>query len=476
MVSLENITFSPETIIDDVINTLSVRAYEKNLECAYKISPNVPNHIVGDPIRLKQILVNLMGNAIKFTSHGQIILRVNRETAPDSECCLHFSISDSGIGIPESKWNKLFQPFSQASYSTTREFGGTGLGLAISKRLVELMRGRIWIQSPNPESGDHPGAIFHVRAVFGMIKPLLSEKIPETYEILKGKHILVFEKNTTILNILCDTLGDYHMRPVPIEDSGFILQKIIRDHQAGVSFSHILLDADIPVTDLKDLVKSIRELKEFNGKIILMVKPCKGMINSHDFSNDPVIDSWLRKPMKRSTLLSKLSQLPEGPEPEKCDVISHGEDLPKHLFRILLVEDNKINQKVTSKMLSRIGHTVLIADNGLAAVEIMEKEEHFDLILMDGQMPVMDGFKATEIIRRREKSNQGDKRIPIIALTANAMKGDRLRYINAGMDDYIAKPVKSIDLSTVINRVMSKKNDGNLSEHQHESDSDISDF
>lgn len=476
MVSLENIPFSPEIIIDDVLNTLGMRSYEKNIELAYRIDPDVPQQVCGDPVRLKQILVNLVGNAIKFTSQGGIILKVNRESAPGSECCLHFSISDSGIGIPESKWDKLFQPFSQAAHSTTREFGGTGLGLAISKRLVELMRGRIWIESPNPESMENPGTIFHVRAVFEKSSDLTEDKATAGFDTLKGKRLLVFETNPQILSLMCDTLKDYKMVPVPVQSPGAIVEQIIREKKAGQSISHILLDASLPDTELRDLIGTLRHLKDFHGKIILILKP-RINTNTYDFSKDPSIDAWIRKPIKRSVLLGKLADMSEKVEPEKqVDPGPDESQTPSSTLRILLVEDNKINQKVAIKMLNRMGHVALLAENGKQAIDIMDQEEKIDLILMDGQMPVMDGFQATEIIRRRETSSQNGRHIPIIALTANAMKGDRVRYIEAGMDDYIAKPVKTAELEDVIKRVMTKKKEGALVDLSHDIDKDIPEF
>lgn len=468
MASLESIPFNMDECVYDVVGTMWMKAREKNIELAHRITPDVPGTVVGDPVRFKQIIVNLVGNAIKFTSVGQVILQLTCENRDASSCMLHLSVSDSGIGIPESKWGKLFQPFSQISDTTAREYGGTGLGLAITKKLVGLMNGEIWIQSPNPESLDFPGTLFHVKVGFGL------EGLEHTrrffHDSLKGKRVIVCQKNSSLLKLYCDMLSDDHMVSLPVDDPAKLIAVLREEKEAGRRVSEILMDAsfdDIDWACLKDV---------FSGRIIVMEYPNKPMDIDESLCDEDFLIR-IRKPVRHSVLCETLANTGhrEPVEPTALVEMDLGGQ-PDKTYKILLVEDNKINQKVTLKMLDRLGYQALLAENGKQAIAIMDQEKDVDLILMDGQMPVMDGFQATEIIRRREKEDRKSTHIPIIALTANAMKGDESKFIESGMDDYIAKPVKIADLSGVIKKAIEQKK-GPVSNHpQSDTDQDISKF
>jgi signal transduction histidine kinase/ActR/RegA family two-component response regulator len=476
MIHLETIPFRPEAVVDDVMGTLAVKAYEKKLELATVIADDVPEKVCGDPVRLKQIIMNLVGNAIKFTPEGEIIIRVKLapEQAGNATCGLHISVADSGIGIPEAQQGKLFQPFCQAAHSTTREFGGTGLGLAISKRLVELMQGSIWIQSPNPESRHLPGTIFHVRALF---KPadVVIDKNKKKWSVPNpnaGYRALVFHRNQAILKVLSHILGSTCKAVLTTDDPDEIVGVLTRERDADQAVTHVFLDDSDGASFVMNLSDMLREKAGYDGRIIIMARPIRNQSLSAQIEASPV-DIWLRKPIRRSMILS-VFESNRAEAPTQTGTEPRGPDLlvPPASLNILLVEDNIINQKVTQKMLGRLGHRVTIADNGKKAIDLIHLGQDFDLVLMDGQMPVMDGFHATEVIRRREVEDHKD-RLPIIALTANAMKGDRERYIRAGMDDYIAKPVKIASLSKVIGRVIQRKKEGALTGQTLRSHGDV---
>ncbi|GAB6094905.1 hypothetical protein JCM14469_11570 [Desulfatiferula olefinivorans] len=473
MIQLESIPFSPEAVVDDVLGTLAIKAFAKNIELAALIDDDVPKTVLGDPVRLKQVIMNLVGNAIKFTPEGEIVVRVEFASEPTDESVfgLHLSVADSGIGIPEAQQGKLFQPFSQAAHSTTREFGGTGLGLAISKRLVELMQGSIWIQSPNPESHRLPGTVFHVRALF---KPAPADKKKQAARSAPSPdgRVLVFHRSRAILSVLSRMLDSASLSVLTVDTPEAIADTLVRERESGRDVTHVFIDDSDGVSAALNLRDILREKAAYEGRIIIMTRP----VRNHSIDgliDESLMDIRVRKPIRPSVIFPVFStdKGNDNPEPDRTHRNPDPEAICEPL-NILLVEDNIINQKVTEKMLGRLGHQVTIADNGKKAVDLIDQGQRFDLVLMDGQMPVMDGVHATEVIRRREADRGGD-RIPIIALTANAMKGDRDRYIHAGMDDYIAKPVKITSLSKVIGRVIQRKKEGSLNVQPRRSKGDV---
>lgn len=452
-VTLENIPFNLETEVEEVVSATGLRAYEKNIEIAFSMSPDVPRNVTGDPVRFKQILVNIIGNAVKFTARGHILIRVSLVSRSSSTATLCFSISDTGIGIPSSKLQQIFEPFSQANDSTTREFGGTGLGLAISKKLTDMMNGSIRVESPNPETQSQGGTIFHIELSLDLsIEPALSE-------IQTPFSVIFFCSDRVLLDFYTRVLSDLGITVFPYEsiDTVFEEPEIL---ETGM-VSALIVDDSIPLPSVRDLLETRLPKFSFKGNVFLATSPYSQI--DKNLHPCPTAFHLFRKPVKISGLRRFLTRSLEALAIERIST-DPARNNPNTMpcLRVLLVEDNQINQKVATKMLKKMGHAVILAENGNEALDMLGREKDVDLILMDGQMPVMDGFKATEIIRRKELETPEKTRIPIIALTANAMKGDRDRYLKAGMDDYIAKPVKYDDLKNVISRLMERKKSGGL--------------
>jgi PAS domain S-box-containing protein len=472
-VELENIPFNLESLLDEVLTTNSVRAYEKNIEIALRIPPDIPRRLKGDPVRLKQILVNLIGNAVKFTTRGHILVRVSCVSKTSTHIQVRFSISDTGIGIPQNKLERIFEPFSQAADSTTREFGGTGLGLAITKKLAELMNGVILVESPNPESAETSGSIFHVDVSLGIAPvPAMPSPIPHRETVI-GKKAALLSGSRVLCDFYESVIKDTGLDVTPLPD---LYQAIdFMGSPQPQAPSHVFIDDTLPFSSIETFISSGCEKNNYKGEIVLLMSPYSRM--DRELKDRFPRISCIRKPLKLSNIYKVLTSNEDRDTTGKSTPENHeSPDSAMSPLNILLVEDNHINQKVTTKMLKKMGHTVTVANNGNEALEILHGAGGFDLILMDGQMPVMDGFKATETIRRNEKASPDAQRIPIIALTANAMKGDRIRYLNAGMDDYIAKPVKYGDLYAMILTIMERKKSGNLGPKAHLTIPEVSEF
>jgi signal transduction histidine kinase/CheY-like chemotaxis protein/HPt (histidine-containing phosphotransfer) domain-containing protein len=444
---IESVNFNLRDSIGDILQTLTQRAEEKGLELAYHVPPDVPDAVIGDPGRLRQIIVNLVGNAIKFTDRGEVVVCVTREEGEVDGARLHFIVTDTGIGIAPEKQKRIFESFAQADASTTRRYGGTGLGLTISARLVELMGGRIWVES---EVGK--GSVFHFTVSLGLREGLPARQIPEKLANLDGLHVLVVDDNATNRRILEEMLKNWRMRPATADGGLTALEMLAEAREKGAPFRLLLLDVNMPVMDGFELAERIREQPEY-GVSVIIVLTSSGMRGDAARCRDLGISAYLTKPVKQSSLLDAIMTVlgatePEGATPPLVTLHTLRENLrPLH---ILLAEDNAVNRKIALGMLEKRGHTVVAALNGKEALASLESggERPFDLILMDIQMPEMDGFEATALIREKEKSVGGH--IPIIALTAHAMKGDREACLNAGMDGYVSKPLKSEDLLTAI--------------------------
>jgi two-component system sensor histidine kinase/response regulator len=439
---LERIDFHLRDSLDDTLATLALRAHNKGLELADHILTDVPDALVGDPGRLRQVIVNLVGNAIKFTTHGEVVVRVALESQTADEVCLHFAVSDTGIGIPADKQQRLFQAFSQVDTSTTRKYGGTGLGLAISARLVGLMGGRIWLES---EVGR--GSAFHFTARFGLTGP---QAVPPPRADLVTLHnlpVLIVDDNETNRRILQEMLTNWRMRPTVAASGPEALAALAQAHAGGQPFALVLLDSMMPEMDGFSLAARIKEQPGLTRAILMMV-------SSADRQGDAArcrelgIAAYMTKPVKQSELLDRIVSAlgealtagtngPAAPDLGRC---------PRGL-RLLLVEDNVVNQKLAVHLLARRGHTVVVAGNGRDALGRLEQEP-FDAVLMDVQMPEMDGFEATAAIRTREQDT--GVHLPIIAMTAHAMKGDRERCLAAGMDGYVAKPLQPAELFAAV--------------------------
>ncbi|MCH9009635.1 MAG: response regulator [Chloroflexi bacterium] len=441
--------------LGDTMHLLALRAHEKGLELAFEMAPDVPDSVVGDVGRLRQIMVNLVGNAIKFTEHGEVVVKVDldsqRDAGPD-EVRLHFSISDTGIGIPADKQEEIFQSFSQADGSTTRSYGGTGLGLAISSQLIEMMRGEIWVDS---EVG--VGSTFHFVARLG-IQTEASQVTSITTDVsaLKDMTVLIVDDNATNRRILEQVVTNWGMKPILVEDGLSALRALERAKAEGNEVPLILSDVNMPVMDGFELVRRIREQPGLTGATIMM-------LTSSERGGDAArcrelgITRYLTKPIKQASLLKVLLSALESTQPAGPQApVSDTQEAERRSLYILIAEDYDVNQKLVTRLLEKRGHRVFLANDGREAVQAFDTEK-FDLVLMDVQMPEMSGFEATAIIRDREKATGGH--IPIVAMTANAMAGDRERCLEAGMDAYVAKPLKSKELFRVIEESVDSPSD-----------------
>ncbi|CAN5906683.1 hypothetical protein BH23GEM7_BH23GEM7_01990 [soil metagenome] len=442
---LESIPFALRDALGDTLQTLGLRAAQKGLELAYRIPPEVPDRLIGDPGRLRQIVVNLAGNAIKFTERGEVVVSVEAESGTQDEVTLHVAVRDTGIGIPREKQQLIFEAFSQADSSMSRQFGGTGLGLAISMELVAVMGGRMWVES---EPGE--GSTFHFTATFGLQKGA-PRRAPASPETLRQLRVLVVDDNATNRRILEEMLASWGMRPAMADSAPAALAALARAASGGRAFELVLLDGMMPGMDGYTLAERIRE-QPYGAEIPLMMLTSAGTAGDSARAAKLGIARTLIKPVKQSDLLDAILQVldigPGEPQPEEAAADGRPEEIPS--LRILLTEDGLVNQKVAVSLLERRGHSVAVANNGREALAALEREP-FDCVLMDVQMPEMDGFEATAAIREREQET-GDH-IPIIAMTAHAMKGDRERCLEAGMDEYLAKPIRADELYEMVERM-----------------------
>jgi two-component system, sensor histidine kinase and response regulator len=431
MLTFEEVEFQLYDTVGDTVRTHALLAQRKDLELVCFIDPVIPGFLKGDPGRLRQVLMNLIGNAIKFTESGEVVVRVEQKANENGQLMLNFSVSDTGIGIAQDKLASIFDAFVQADMSTTREFGGTGLGLAICHKLVSLMGGRIEVDS---EPGE--GSTFQFTAGFAVSD---TESRPATIpEELKGTRVLVVDDNATNRKILEQILLAKEMVPVTAPsalDGLTLLQDAVRD---GRPFRLLISDVHMPKVDGFGFVEMIRadaSLSDLN--IVLLTST--GQQGDQQRCEDLHIDAQLTKPVKQSEIYNIVLRV-LGFETLDAGWVSIDAQLPGELppLRILLVEDSPANQKVALAMLSRSGHTVVVANHGKEALAILETQD-FDVILMDVQMPVMDGMETTAAIRASETGIHDHQ--PIVAMTAHAMTGDRKRCLDAGMDEYVSKPV-----------------------------------
>jgi signal transduction histidine kinase/CheY-like chemotaxis protein len=448
---LEALPFTLRECIGTMLKPLALRADQKGLELFCSIAPEVPDAVVGDPDRLRQILINLIGNAIKFTERGEVILHIERESQTDDDVCLHFAVQDTGIGIPAEKQRLIFEPFTQADGSTTRAYGGTGLGLAISTRLVRLMGGRIWVDS---EVGR--GSVFHFTARFGLQPAAATAPAPVEPVRVRDLPVLIVDDNATNRRILMEVLTAWHMQPTAVESGRAALAALRQAHEAGEPFQLVLLDAMMPEMDGFTLAEQVRACPDLAGVIVMMLSSAtqgRDALRCREIG----IAAHLTKPVTRWDLwqaiqgvLGATPSTVEGTAPVPHQTPAES----RRCLHILLAEDNVVNQRLAVRMLEKRGHTVVVAANGEAALAALQ-QEMFDLVLMDVQMPIMGGLEATAAIRARERATGAH--IPIIAMTAHAMQGDREKCLAAGMDDYIAKPLKAEELYAVIARIPARQ-------------------
>jgi two-component system sensor histidine kinase/response regulator len=437
--SLDPQLFGLQQMIADCMKALSLRAHQKGLELAFEVAADVPEQMVGDPGRLRQIIMNLTGNAIKFTEHGEVVLSVIREPQADG-LILRFTIRDSGIGIPADKLAKIFVAFEQADSSTTRVYGGTGLGLSISRRLVELMHGRIWVES---EVG--VGSSFSFTAQFDSATEAIGKEIFVSPKILRGLRVLVVDDNATNRRILERMLSTWDMIVDLAASGAEALALLYQAANTGVSYPLIIVDGHMPLMDGFTLLRRIREAGELKVGKALMLSSAEQMETASQ-CRELQISEYALKPVARSDLLHLLLRALGNVTANESAILSPVAIRPLH---ILLAEDSVFNQKVAVGMLAVDKHTVTVANNGREAVEAFARQP-FDLVFMDLQMPEMDGKEATQRIRRQQEMS--GMRVPIIAMTAHAMAGDREKCLAAGMDDYISKPIGRDELAAVVAR------------------------
>jgi two-component system sensor histidine kinase/response regulator len=439
---LDPLHFDLRDSICDTVSTLALRAHEKGLELACQIQPDVPDALVGDVRRLRQILVNLVGNGIKFTDEGEVVVRVENETLEDDEVRLHFTVSDTGIGIPPEKQLIVFESFAQADGSTTRKYGGTGLGLAISTQLVEMMGGRMWV-----ESTEGQGSTFHFTASFAVEQDQLSDVISEP-ENLRSLSVLVVDDNATNRRILQDMLSNWGIRPVVVESGPVALKALEEAHSASSPLDMAILDVHMPDMDGFMVAQEIQKNPNLRNTVLILLTSA-GRPGDNALCQDLHISHYLVKPVKQSELLNVIMSCLDTTQHRSLqdEQTSAPVGPSATSLSILLAEDNPVNQRLAVRILEKRGHVVTVAFDGKEALASYQTQE-FDLILMDVQMPMMDGFETTAAIRKKE--TQSGSHIPIIAMTAHAMKGDMERCLAAGMDSYISKPVKAEELIKIV--------------------------
>lgn len=435
---IELYPFNIRSTVDYLIDQISFKANEKKIELFAVVEETIPQILIGDEGRLIQIMINLVGNAVKFTQEGEVVFKVEVDHQIGSEISLHFMVEDSGIGIPTEKLEKIFDSFTQADGSTTRKFGGTGLGTSISKMLVELMGGKIWVESPNPNfawSQQNPGAVFHFVLPFKIDKNQSDQELNN--ENLKDLKALLVDDHKTNILLLKKTLHNWGINT----EEALNVSEALKILEENPNLDLIIADRQVLEQKEKEFIAKIRIIAPLTKTILLI--PENKISSKKEIS---IFDRIIHKPVKHSTLFTSiydLFSLPEAPgagiqnKPKKESTVN----------RVLLVEDNLINQKIAEKMLTRLGCISVIANNGQEALDILtEGKDSFDFILMDVQMPVLNGLDATKKIRSKGLN------IPIIAMTANVLKGDREICLEAGMNDYIGKPVTIDDLSNVVQK------------------------
>ena len=436
---LDPTRFNLRDLVEMIMKVFAVRAQEKGLELVGDVRPDVPEFVLGDVTRLQQVLVNLIGNAIKFTARGEVALAVNLVRSHEDSLDLEFVVRDTGIGIAPEKREMIFEAFAQADGSTARKFGGTGLGLAISERLVSAMGGRIWVEG---EPGT--GSQFHFTVSLGWVHEPVEECRPGDGK-LEGVSVLVVDDNPTNRRILQEQLRSWGMRPEEAESAGQALALIQARAEGGDPFRVVLTDLHMPETDGFGLVKRMQESSAAQQVVVLMVTSGE---NPGDLARarEMGIAAYLTKPVRRSELRAAISgamsngKCLAGPGKTTRSRGSHPAIRPSsRSLHILLAEDNAVNEKVACAILKKAGHTVEVARDGLEAVQ-MTAAGSFDVVLMDVQMPEMDGFEATAAIREMEKSTGAHT--PVIAMTAHAMGGYKERCLEAGMDGYVTKPIR----------------------------------
>ena len=430
---LDHVNFALRDLLEDTVRVLAIRAQQKGLELACHVEQGVPDTLVGDPERLRRIVVNLVGNAIKFTESGEVVLNASVESRTSDDVVVHFSVTDTGIGISPEKQKGIFEAFAQADSSTTRKYGGTGLGLSISSQLSELMGGRIWVES---EPGR--GSTFHFTARMGLERAEAAgpASVPAK---LRDLRVLVVDDNATSRKILEEMFTNWKMKPVGAESGAAALEALQRAQKAKKPFQLVVADGHMPEMDGFELSALVEGDQRFRG-VTMILLAFAGQREDQARAKSVGAAAAVTKPVKQSELLDAIvTALHASARPKKqASAVRRPVRGEHRRLRVLVAEDNPVNQELVLHLLERRGHSVIVAENGKQAIVALEKHK-FDFVLMDIQMPEMGGIEATEEIRGKEKRDGGH--IPIFAMTAHAMRGDRERCLAAGMDGYIPKPI-----------------------------------
>ena len=447
---MESIPFEMRESLGETMKSLSYRAHQKGLELIYEVQPDVPEPLVGDPGRIRQIIVNLVGNAIKFTERGEIFASVEKESETPDSVRLHFAIKDTGVGIPADKQSKIFEAFSQADGSMARMYGGTGLGLTICTRLIGMMDGRIWVES---EQGK--GSTFHFLISLAVQQGSTSRPSHLEPARLRDLHALIVDDNFTNRRVLHGMLSRWGMKPTAVDGGRAALQAMEVAKNAGYPFPLILLDGQMPEMDGFTLAEHIHKDPELVNATIMMLTSA-GHLGDAARCRELGISAYLVKPIRQGELLDAICHvLDKTAQTQPAPLVTrHTLREEKHRIRILLAEDNAINQTLAVRLLEKRGYSVTVAPDGQAAVEAFQTGG-FELVLMDIQMPGMDGFEATAAIREREKLTGAH--IPIVAMTAHALVGDQERCLASGMDGYVSKPIRTSELFGVIEKMLGDK-------------------
>ena len=454
----EQTPFDLYDLLGEMTRSMSYRAHQKNLELVHDIRSDVPLQLMGDPGRLRQVLVNLIGNAIKFTDQGEVVVTVTRESGRPAavgvqpsgteETMLHFVVNDTGPGIPEEKRRLIFEPFTQADESTQRKFGGTGLGLTISARLIKLMGGKIWVET----GSEGRGSAFHFTACFGLHAEQLLKPVPAPIRNLNGLPVLIVDDNATNRRLLVKILRKWSVEPAAAEGGGEALE-ILRQRSSGTNpIRLVLLDSQMPGMDGFETAERIREDLGLTVPVILLRSV--GSSGDADRRRKAGIHGYLNKPLRQEELLASICEAIGAAAAANQTPPAETEELARKagaLRRVLLAEDNPVNRTLAVRLLEREGYQVTVACDGREALAAFEAN-YFDLALVDIQMPEVDGFEVTAAIRRHEARFGGH--LPIMAMTAHAMKGDAEQCLAAGMDGYVSKPIAAGRLFEEIESVL----------------------
>jgi len=453
---VESIPFGLRESLGETMRSLGYRAHQKGLELIYDVRPEVQEALLGDPGRIRQILINLIGNAIKFTEHGEVLVTVVEESDEATITCLHLAVKDTGVGVPTDKQKIIFEAFSQADGSMARKYGGTGLGLAICTRLVTMMGGKIWV-----ESQLNKGSTFHFTLRLAVQDRPAAGSVPLQPEQLRAMHVLIVDDNFTNRTVLSEMLTRWGMKPTAVEGGRAALQALEVAKNSGRPFPLVLLDGQMPEMDGFILAERITRDPELVGATIMMLTSA-GHLGDAARCRELGISAYLSKPIRQGELLQAICDVLNLSTQKKAPLVTrHTLRESRNRSRVLLAEDNAVNRILAVRLLEKRGYIVSPTCNGREALAALEKED-FDIVLMDVQMPEMDGFGATAAIREMEQLT--GTHIPIVAMTAHALKGDKESCLAAGMDAYISKPIRTIELFATIERLLGKSNEAGASD------------